>query len=104
MTKEETMIKFNEIYADFIKENNRANYYREAMDNGMEIDSKTYEQTLRNMVHSVFNVSKKNMTQEQIATLTQSIKDDNKYRINPTNIDYNIVEQNRKPINQGKSL
>ena len=43
MTKEETMIKFNEIYADFIKENNRANYYREAMDKETAI-SKLREQ------------------------------------------------------------
>ena len=104
MTKEETMKKFEEIFADFINENKRANYYREAMNSGMEVEPIKYNQTNRNMVHNVFNVCRKNMTQEQVDALTQAIKDDNKYRIHLTDIDYTIIDKNRKPINQGKVL
>ena len=104
MNKEEIMQKYEEIYADFIDENKYADYYREAMDNGTEIDRKLYEQKLRNMVHGVFNKCKAKMSQEQIELLTQTVKDDTKYRINSVDVDYTIIDKNRKPINQGKVL
>ncbi len=109
MNNEEIMKKYEEIYADFINENKYADYYRESMDSGMEIDRKDYEQKLRNMVHGVFNKCKSKMTKEQIELLTQAVMDDTKYRINLTdidytNIDYTIIDKNRKSINQGKVL
>ena len=104
MTKEETMKKFEEIFADFINDMKYANYYRESMDSGMEIEQVKYEQQNRSMLRNAFEPCKKNMSQEKINEFTQALKDDTKYRVHLTDIDYTIIDKNRKPINQGKVL